>query len=321
MYSKIRTLSETLNLNRTAINLPRDGVLDALILRVQMKIHNGDTDPWVGTIFDLLKGLEEIRVISDGTVVHYSLSAQDVAVLNAYDGKYGDKAPLSSAVTIAADAVYNLDVPLILNEGDILAVAKDSLELRVNWNTSPITDLAVTESKIIVTETINIPTPEELIGMYGGGFEMAAEPKVYALSASVAASTELSPCLDLPTGTLLRRAILRTSGAPDSVGLIVTAPDRREMLSCDYVTLRAMQGYMYTVAGAPPANTAVLDYGASVAADGFGLRGWRYTKGDYVLAMKAAAPITLRYISCEHVVNTAHFEAAEYANIEHRPGL
>lgn len=329
MYSKIRTLSDTLSLNKTSINLPKDAVLDAIIMKVSLTIANASGGAYSATGLDVLAALQEVRVISDGSTVHYALNGKDIAILNAFDGLFGSAPVAKDTVSINDSASATKTYILVLNEGDILAVTKDSLELKAVFNTTLATGVTVSAATITVSVSENVYTPEEFVVKYGAGLEAAAEPKVYALSTGITANTELTGIIDLPTGTLHRRGVMTftdSSGVygnadPGNVGLIVTSPDRRELLNVDYPTLRGILAYKHVVEGAPPVGCAIFNYAMEVASDGYGLRGWRWTKGDYQLAVKTANTGTLRYISCEHVVNARAFEAAERALIEGTPGF
>src|SRR5690606_35291895 len=103
--------------------------------------------------------------------------------------------------------------------------------------------------------------------------------------------------------------------------LIVTSPDRRELLNVDWTTLRGIAAFKYCVNAASPAGCAVFNYAAEVTNDVYGLRGWRWSKGDYQIAVRTVNAATLRYICCEHVVNARVFEAAERAVVEGTAGF
>ncbi len=324
MYSKYRTLSAGLSLTNTSIDLPRDAVIDQVVLKLAITVANASTTvPYAGTVENLLRAIQEIRVISDGSTVHYALSGADVAILNAYNSKYGFAPKLDDAVNLAAEASGTFTYYLRLDEGDILAASKDSLEMKIVVNTAIATDVTITALVGTTTIVENVLTPEEFVASYGANLEYAAEPKVYALSASVTASSEITNVLDLPTGSLMRAGILQfcTGGLagsvdPSKVGLIVTSPDRRELLNVDWGTLRALNASEADVAGAAPAGVALINYAKDVTADGYGLRGWRFTKGDYQIVAKTDNAATLRYISLEHVVNSTVFDTAERAVLE-----
>lgn len=323
MYSKYRTLSDTINLLKTSIDLPRDAVIDQILLKVSMTVKNAGAGAWTSTDEALLRAIQEIRVVSDGSTVHYALSAADVAILNAYNSKHGFAAKIDEAITIAAGAETTKTFYLRLDEGDILAASKDSLELKTFTNPTIATDVTITALTITTTIVENVLSTQEFIASYGASSEFAAEPKVYALSVSIPAGSELTNVLDLPTGSLLRAGVLQfcTGGLvggvdPSAIGLINTSPDRREILNVDYLTLRAINAAEYDLGGAAPAGVVLLNYGKDVTADGYGLRGWRFVKGDYQITAKTATPATLRYISLEHVVNASVFDTADRAVLE-----
>lgn len=323
MYSKFRTLSSALSLTNTSIDLPRDAVLDKILLKLAVTVANASGASYSGTHEAILRAIQEIRVISDGSTVHYALSAADVAILNQYNTQYGVTPAIDTAVTIADSANSTITFYLILDEGDILAATKDSLELRIVVNSTITTGVTISALTGTVTIVENVLTPQEFVESYGANLEYAAEPKVYALQATVAASTEMTNVLDLPTGSLMRGGILQfmTGGLagsvdPSMVGLIVTSPDRRELLNIDFATLRALNAAEHSVNNAAPAGVALINYAKDVTSDGYGLRGWRFTKGDYQITAKTSNAATLRYISLEHVVNSTVFDTAERAVLE-----
>jgi hypothetical protein len=177
----------------------------------------------------------------------------------------------------------------------------------------------------------NVLSPEEFIATYGANLEYAAEPKVYALSVPVTASSELTNVLDLPTGSLARAGMMQFinpatglagSVDPTAIGLINTSPDRREVLHVDFPTLQAINmaeydgGVIVPPATVPLPGVALLNYAKDVTNDGYGLRGWRFTKGDWQLAARTANAATLRYVCLEHTVNAAVFDAADRAVLE-----
>jgi hypothetical protein len=323
MYSKYRTLSDVINLLKTSIDLPRDAIIDQILLKVTMTVANAGATTWTSTNEALLRAIQEIRVVSDGSTVHYALSAADVVVLNAYNSKNGFAAKIDSEVSIEASEDITKVFYLRLDEGDILAASKDSLELKTFTNPTIATDVTITALTITTTIVENVLNTQEFVASYGANLEFAAEPKVYALSVSVPAGSELTNVLDLPTGSLLRAGVLQfcqnglAGGVdPSAIGLINTSPDRREILNVDYPTLRALNAAEYDLGGGAPSGVVLLNYGKDVTSDGYGLRGWRFVKGDYQITAKTATPATLRYISLEHVVNAGVFDASDGAVLE-----
>lgn len=324
MYSKYRTLSTALSLTNTTVNLPRDAVIDQIVLKLAVTVANAsESVAYAGTNEAILRAIQEIRVVSDGSTVHYALSGADVAILNNYNSKYGIAPAIDSAANVAVSTSTVFTYYLRLDEGDILAANKDSLEIKIVVNPAIATDVTISALTGTITIVENVLTPQEFVESYGANLEYAAEPKVYALQATVNSSSEITDVLDLPTGSLMRGGILQfmTGGLagsvdPTTVGLIVTSPDRRELLNIDWGTLRAINASEYDVNGGAPAGVALINYAKDVTADGYGLRGWRFTKGDYQIVAKTSNAATLRYISLEHVVNSAVFDTAERAVLE-----
>lgn len=323
MYSKYRTLSDLLTLNNTSIDIPRDAVVDQIVAKFAIKVKNAGTGAYSGVAESLLRAIQEIRVISDGSTVHYALSAADGAILNAYNSKHGFAADLEEAIAVPAGEEKTFTYTVRLDEGDILAASKNSLEMKIVVNPAVTADLSIVSLTGTVTIVENVMTPAEMLATYGPALEYRAEPKVYCLSASVTASSEITSVLDLPTGALGRAGVLQfmTGGLaggvdPSKVGLIVTSPDRRELLNVDWPTLRAINASEYDLGGAAPVGVALINYAKDVTADGYGLRGWRYTKGDYQIVAKTEKAATLRYICIEHVVNSGVFDQAERAVLE-----
>jgi len=323
MYSKFRTLSAILSLANTSINIPRDAVIDKIVLKLAVTVANASGTSWTSVHEAVLRAIQEIRVISDGSTVHYALSAADVAILDAFNEKYGIAPKIDDAITIADSANATYTYYLTLDEGDILAASKDSLEMKIVVNPTVATGVTISSLTGTVSIVENVLTSTEFVNTYGASLEYAAEPKVYALSAPVTASSEMTDILDLPTGSLMRAGVLQflTGGLaggvdPSKVGLINTSPDRREILNIDFATLRALNASVYDLNGAAPLGIAMINYAGDVTSDGYGLRGWRFTKGDYQVTAKTDNPATLRYISLEHVVNTTTFDTAETAVLE-----
>ncbi len=330
MYSKYRTLNQVLSLINTRIDLPRDAVIDQLILKVVATVANAGQVAYTGTNEAILRAIQEIRVVSDGSTVHYALSGADIALLNAYNSKAGFAPALGGPVAIGAGGNATITYYLRLDEGDILAASKDSLEAKIVVNPTIAADVTISALTCTVTLVENVLSPEEFVATYGPNLEYAAEPKVYALSVPVTASSELTNVLDLPTGSLARAGLLQFidpatglagSVDPTAIGLINTSPDRREVLHVDFPTLQAINMAEYDGVIVPPATVplpgvALLNYAKDVTNDGYGLRGWRFTKGDWQLAARTANAATLRYVCLEHVVNAAAFDAAERAVLE-----
>ncbi|MFA7121319.1 MAG: hypothetical protein WC277_07545 [Bacilli bacterium] len=325
MYSKYRTLNQTLSLINTRMDLPRDAVIDALFLKITATVGNAGQGAYAGTNEAVLRAIQEIRIVSDGSTVHYALSGADIALLNKYNSKSGFAAALDGAVAVGAGGSEDFAYYLRLDEGDILAASKDSLEAKIVVNPTIDTDVTITALTCEITLVENVMTPEEFVATYGPNLEYAAEPKIYALSVPVTASSELTNILDLPTGSLARAGLLQFinpatglagSVDPVAIGLINTSPDRREVLHVDFPTLQRINAADYDIGPINLPGVALLNYAKDVTNDGYGLRGWRFTKGDWQIAGKTSNAATLRYVCLEHVVNSGVFDASERAVLE-----
>ena len=325
MYSKYRTLNQVLSLINTRIDLPRDAVIDQLILKIAVTVANtSDSTDHTTTNEALLRAIQEIRVVSDGSTVHYALSGADIALLNKYNSKDGFAPALGTEFKAVKATSTSITYYLRLDEGDILAASKDSLEMKIVVNPALAEGVTISALTCTVTLVENVLSPEEFVATYGPNLEYAAEPKVYALTVPVTASTELTNVLDLPTGSLARAGILQfidsSTGLaggkdPSAIGLLNTSPDRREVLHVDWATLQKINAAEYDL-GTIPAGVAMLNYAKDVTNDGYGLRGWRFTKGDWQIASKGSNAANLRYVCLEHVVNSAVFDQAERAVLE-----
>jgi hypothetical protein len=314
MYSKKRTLNTGLSLINKKIDLPRDAVIDKLFVKFDgtIKNVNASTDSAL-TLGSILNKITDMRIVSDGNTVHYSVKALDLAVLNYYDTQ-GKTVNPDTAFTAVKAASTPFSFTLAFDQGDILAVAKESLELSINVDTVVNADCSIDTLTGMITLQENIFTPSEFSATFGANLEAAAEPKIVALEKPYSVTQELSEFFELPTGTLSRRAFLISTDAagvrgnadPSKIGIIVTTPDRREIYTVDYKTLREINSRDYLAT--PIAGVSLIDYGKEITNDEYGLRGWKFTKGDYQIATLSANAGKMRYLSCEYVVNTRTFD-------------
>jgi hypothetical protein len=325
MYSKKRTLNQKINLTNRKLDLPRDAVIDAILLKCKLTLENTDgANAFNGTMQDVLDALKEIRVVSDGNNIHYSLTGTDVALINYFENQ-GKAVNVDTSININASSTATYEFLLMLDAGDILALTKDSLELSVDFKDFVDANnvVSVKDAEIKITIEENVFTVGEFAAQYGANLEFAAEPKIYAREKKFSTSNELVEVMELPVGTLLRRAYItfrdstteaRSDSLVDKYGLIITTPDRRELYAIDYTTAREYQKLMFLAD--PPTGVIVLDYGAEITNDNYGIRAWKFNKGDYQLAVKANAEGILRYISHEYVVNTNIMDQFDRANVE-----
>lgn len=316
MYSKKRTLSNGFTLTQKKIDLPRDAIIDAIHTKFTIVLTNSNAAERTTTYAAVLANLQEMRLVSDGSNVHYALNALDLAVINYYDFQ-GVSVNPDTVITVPLSGTKTITFVLTMNQGDIVAVMKDSLEYSIEVVTAVTADISITSFAGLVTLEENILTPAELGAMYGPNMEYLAEPKVTTQEKSFAVSEELTEFFDLPTGTLQRRAFLMFKDAsgviggvsPSKVGLIATTPDRREIFTADLPTLTALNGLNYRISDLVTGIVAI-DYATEITNDALGFRGWKWNKGDYQFALKSAAAGKMRYISCEFVVQTKVVDAA-----------
>lgn len=315
--NKESTLSQKIVMGSVeTLNLPRNSVHDAYILRFDFNIANQGTTPYTVKIRDVLESIEEIRLVTDSIRVHYALNGYDLALLNAKIQPVQTHDILTREdVTIAAGANEHYLFNLYLDEGDIVAVAHNNVELSVHWNAEKLgTNINITSATCEVTLMETIYSAAQLQALYGESWENIVEPKVYALTTKAAGNTEFTGVLDLPTGTLLRGAIIEftpddaaTTGPtyPKQVGILRTVPDRVELGKVDWMSHRMKDEIIYKTIF--PRGIFIYDYGKQWQSNGIGKDGWTYAKGDVQLAYLAKDAIgqSIRYISLESLVNTA----------------
>jgi len=261
-------------------------------------------------IAEVLAALEEVKLTTDGNVNHYSLNGLDIARMNMFDGHEGDAAVLKKTCTaIAAAASGTETFTLLLDQGDILGVDREHIDLKVQFKqTAYKTGMTISGVTVTVTTIEVVPTVEEMAAMYGANLEKFVEPKVIGITVKNPANTEFTGFYDLPTGTILRRAFASFDVVPDRFGVKATSPESMDLMNVDWETYRAIDKFRHATNGKTPDNTIVIDYGTQLAANGEGLYGWNWRKGDYQFATRNTAEVTMRYISCETVVNQTNFE-------------
>lgn len=310
---KLNTLSEKINKSVPAIQLPRTSIHDAYALKIALSVTNGTAGSVTPTAAEALAAVESIVLTSDSTRVHYSLNGMDLARRNAIFGNSDvDKVIEKTFSAIAADGTDTLSFVLFMDEGDILAIAHDSLELKVTFG-SAVGDLTLTAAEVTITIIEKIPTQAELVSLYGENLEYVAEPKVYAITQSISANTEFTGVLDIPTGTLLTGAMMYFTTAPQQVGVLQTVPDRVELIKIDWDTMRSIDERKFKTDSVTGMIT--LDYGSQWYDNAMGVPGWTYNKGDRQVAVKSADATTLRYVSFERMVDIAAYNKTGIANI------
>ena len=101
------TLDKTLTIAPSStdqLDLPRDHVIDDILLRFHFS-YSASSAP---SLWDILRAIQEVRVVSDGSVVHWALRGDDIYVLNYYDqqGSVPVSVDTSKAVVTLLSILY-----------------------------------------------------------------------------------------------------------------------------------------------------------------------------------------------------------------------
>ena len=297
---KYSLLSQTISDSNHVVNLPRSSIHDGYELKFSMRLTNTSGASATPLITDVLNAITEISLVSDSVRNHYSLNGLDLARLN-YRVDKVNKVLDKTYEALANDAYVDTDFVLYLDEGEILAIAHTNLELKVLFGSTAGTGIDISNAKCEIGLIEEICSEAELKARYGDEYQRLAEPKVYALTATCDANTEFVGFMDLPTGTLLKGAMLTFTTDPTLVGLLRTVPDRVELMKQEWTMARAIDEYIYGTTH--PAHIVSMDFGVQWQANGVGKDGWSFSKGDIQLAAKTSSSTTVRYVSIEQIVS------------------
>lgn len=308
MYKVKETLDDVLNLTVKSVDIPRNGVIDSIALLTKLTLSNGGTSAANVSMEDVLKAINEVRVVSNGNVVHYAVKGQDIAYLNIYD-THGKALDLSSTVSVPAGGTADVSFLMVLDAGKIHALIKDQLQIKVEWNTSIATDVTLSDAEVKITldkEVYDSGTEYVIIYSAGEYNEIfIEEPKVYAIEKSFNALGELTEVFELPVGSVLKRALLAfydDTGARadivDKYALVRTRPARVQLYKIDYNTSRELDKVQYKL-DSVPAGMTMFDYDREVVFGGLDLR--EESSGTFKIALKTTSAGKLRYISHEIV--------------------
>lgn len=303
MYRRTQTLDKTASYaaNTTAtFDLPTSAVLDDIMLYFSgtYTLQTGATEP-----ADFPESLLRlIRVISDGNIVHWSVSGKDVFYMNWYD--------FQTKVQKSATG-GNFSLALRLDRGQIMALFKNSLRLVVDFaGYDSAVFSAVNGTLKVSVEELVYEDESELAADFGENFEGVAEPLINAETVNVNANTELQHLADLPVGNLLQRTFVI---APDNTTIsriaVVNQTIGQVLYSDDWDIVQAKDKSEYAID--PLTGVAVLDYPVDITQDELGLRMWRHEKGDIVLKSKNAAAGTVRLVHESYLVNTQYIDALD----------
>jgi len=293
------TLDKTLTIapNSTdQLDLPRDHVIDDVLLRFNFS-YSATAAP---SLWDVLRAIQEVRVVSDGSVVHFALRGDDIYILNYYDQQ--------QAVPVSIDASKAV-VTLRLATAEILANLKSDLKLSVRFG-SGIGSITNFSGSVAVSVEQLVYEPEEFEAAYGPNLENIAEPKVTAEETALTAGTQYQVVSELPVGNLLKRTVVV---AYDSAGAfsddvierlrLMNKPGSQELFNETWKVMADKDMTEYQLSQRLT-GVVFVDYGIDVTEDNIGLRMWRVAKGDITLESRNNASGKARLIHEEVIVNT-----------------
>lgn len=300
MRTQEMTIAQEINLSTPSIELGNNSIHDCYLLEVTLKAKNETGAAKTPTIAEWLSAIEQVAVMTDNTRYHYALNGKDIANLNAIRTPVGIPSRVLDMTfgSTADDATMEATFVLALDEGDIVALQHDSVTMKAAFAKTIATDCPVTYAQIKPSLVEDIPeSTADITNKYGANFEAALEPKVYAKTQKCSANTEFTGFADLPTGCLLRGAMLDWSAAPEQFGILQVVPSRSELWRLNWATARAKDERLYRTK--MPENVTMLNYNTEWVANGLGKDGRGFNRGDFQIAARSSVETTLRYISLE----------------------
>jgi len=297
------TLDDKITLDVKSIDLPRNGVIKKIALLFDITLHNSGTSAWNGTYEDILKAIEEIRVVADANDTKYALNGLDVAIMNYYDSASRTLNPEDS-ISVGASADKEVSFLLFLNAGYIHALAREQLKLFIKFNKNVATNVSISSAEVTVTlDKLLFADAEEWYSYFNGEF---IEPKVWTDIVSFDQLSELKTVMNIPVGTISWRGFLIVQDSDGARADIVekyaikqTRPEDITLMKMDWKTGQHLDKIEYLL-DAPLTGVNVIDYDQELIEGGFDLRDAEI--GVFKLALKTTAQGKLRYLSHELVV-------------------
>ena len=305
MVQKMKeTLDEKITLTQKRIDLPRNGVIEKIALLFNLTLSNSDSaNAATVSMEEILKAIEEIRVVADANDIKYSLNGLDLAIMNYYDTA-AKSVKLSDTVSVPAGGTANVSFLLVLNAGEIHALAKEQLNLSISFNKSVADNVSISDASVTVTLDNKVfEDANEWVAYYSGIF---VEPKVWTKEKSFETLNELADLMPIPVGSISLRGFLIVSDSTgaradivDKYAIIQTRPRRTELMKVDWQTGQALDKVEY-ILDDPLTGVTVIDYDKELVPGGFDLRDAE--SGLYKLALKTSAAGKIRYLSHEAVI-------------------
>jgi hypothetical protein len=300
------TLDKTLTLSPGStdqIDLPRDHVIDDIVLRFNFS-YSATSAP---SLWDVLRAIQEVRVVSDGSVVHFALRGDDIYILNYYDQQQAVPQNIGTS---------NAVVTLRLSTGEILANLKSDLQLSVRSGTGIGSSITSFSGSVTVSVEQLVYDPEEFQAAYGPNLENIAEPKVTAEETALTAGTQYQVMSELPVGNLLKRTVVVAYDANGNFSddvidrlRLMNKPGSQELFNETWKVMADKDMMEYQLSQRLT-GVVFVDYGIDVTEDNLGLRMWRVAKGDITLESRNNAAGKARLIHEELIVNTEALDAA-----------
>ncbi|NKQ38558.1 MAG: hypothetical protein HF967_03630 [Methanosarcinales archaeon] len=311
-YETTKLLATTLTESRDIVSIPTRNIIKNILLTFDITYNTGSNATVDQLTYeDLSQAIPEIRLVSDGNVVHYSLQLSDLILMN-YIDTAGRSVDLD-AVGIPADTGINTDFTvsytLNLRGGDILAFKKQLIELSMDVvavgdvlttlngapNPTSTTTFKSISVKVSIVEEV-IKDEISLFELYGDALDLISEPKITAISQNLQAGTSFDGAVEIPTGTaiirnfyILKANNVRSNAVVTELGIV----DKNEtvIFKGAFDTLQNGDEQFYNIQTAEKGlvvldmtqdlkgNTPILD-------EAFGLKGWNFVKGDLFDAFK-----------------------------------
>lgn len=294
-------LASTINKNNLAVELGNTSIHSAYMLECTITATNGTGASKTPTIAEFLGVLEQINVVSNNTNYHYSWSGTDIARRNAMKTAMNTTNRVLDMTFSAVASTGEMAATFVLwmDEGDVIALMHDTVTLKAQLanylaESCPVTAVTI---KPTIIELVPAAGLADIKARYGEKYEGALEPKVYVREKKCDANTTFTEFFELPTGALLRGAMLKWSVAPSQFGIVATVPSRSELMRMNWTTAVASDEIRFRVK--MPDNTNYIDYNAELAFNGLGIDGRNFNLGDYKIAAYSTTETTLRYVSFE----------------------
>ena len=311
-YETTKLLATTLTESRDIIQIPTRNIIKNILLTFDITYNTGaNTTVDQLTHEDLAQAISEIRLVSDGNVVHYSLQLSDLILMNYIDtaGRSVDLDAVGVPEGVGPNTDFTVSYTLNLRGGDILAFKKQLIELSMDMvgvndvlttlkgatNPTSTTTFKSVAVKVSIVEEV-IKDEISLFELYGDNLDLISEPKITATGVNLQAGTSFDGAVEIPTGTaiirnfyILRANNIRSNAVATELGIV----DKNEtvIFKGAFDTLQHADEQFYNIQTAEKGvvvldmtkdlrgNTPILD-------EAFGLKGWNFVKGDLFDAFK-----------------------------------